>query len=272
MECSTLEQAVASDGTRLVYALGAAPARAPRLAFLHTLGMDHTLWDAVSQRLAGDAALLRLDMRGHGRSDRTGGPQSAAVFAQDLCSVLDHAGWQDAVVVGSSLGGCVALQFAAEHPHHTTALGLVDTTAWYGPDGPRQWNARARRARQDGLRAMIDFQETRWFSDAFREARPDLVKRCVDIFLRNDVAAFAAISEMLGSFDARSLLHRIEAPVEIIVGEEDYATPVAMAHEMQRALRAGKLTIVPAARHLTQVERPDAVASMLRRLIGRLPR
>lgn len=272
MERSSLNLAVAADGARIAYALRAAPARAPRFAFLHTLGMDHTLWDAVSERLDADAALLRLDMRGHGRSDRPAGAMGASVFAHDLLDVLDHVGWPDAIVVGSSLGGSVALQFAAEHPGRASALGLVDTTAWYGPDGPRQWNARARRAREEGLRAMVEFQETRWFSDAFRQARPDLVQRCVETFLRNDVQAFAAISEMLGRYDSRHLLSRIDIPVEIVVGEEDYATPVAMAQAMQRALRDARLTVVPAARHLPQIERPDAVAAMLRRLAARTVR
>src|SRR3954468_557067 len=107
MDRSTMDHAAARDGTRIAYALSPASAHAPRMAFLHTLGMDHTLWDAVLERLRGDAALLRVDMRGHGRSDRSPAPPAAPVFAQDLCSVLDHAGWDDAIVVGSSLGGCV---------------------------------------------------------------------------------------------------------------------------------------------------------------------
>lgn len=270
MDHGSLAHAVAADGTRIAYALGQAARHAPRIAFLHTLGMDHTLWDAVVALLGGDAALLRLDMRGHGRSDRTAAVRDPALFAQDLGSVLDHVGWNDAIVVGSSLGGCIALQFAASYPDRASGLGLVDTTAWYGSDGLRQWNERARRAREEGLRTMVEFQETRWFSDSFREARPDLVRRCVDIFLGNDVPSFAAASEMLGTFDARQLLAGIDVPVEIIVGEEDYATPVVMAQALQRSLRGGHLTVVPAARHLTQVERPDAVTSMVKRLIARV--
>lgn len=265
-----LHHACAEDGTRIAFSLRHAPAALPRIAFLHTLGMDHALWTPVCDRLAGRASFLCLDMRGHGLSDRPSGPYDTALLARDLRDVLDEVGWSDAVVVGSSLGGCIAQQFAADHPQRITGLGLVDTTAWYGPEAAEHWNARARRAREEGIASMVEFQETRWFSDAFREARPDVVERCVQTFLRNDVPAFAALSEMLGRFDGRALLPRIAVPTGIVVGEEDYATPVPMAQALQRGIRDATLAVVPAARHLTQIERPDAVASMLRRLLARV--
>ena len=47
-------------------------------------------------------------------------------------------------------------------------LGLIDTTSWYGADAPKSWHERGRKAIEDGLDSMIAFQQTRWFSDAFR--------------------------------------------------------------------------------------------------------
>lgn len=272
MNDSTMQYALAGDGARIAFRLREAAPALPRVAFLHTLGMDHGLWTPVIERLASRASFLCLDMRGHGQSDKPAGPYEPDLLARDLRDVLDHVGWTDAVVVGSSLGGCIAQQFAADHPGRITALGLVDTTSWYGPDAASHWNARARRAREEGLASMVEFQQTRWFSDAFREARPEVVDQCVQRFLRNDVAAVAAVSEMLGRFDGRPLLRRIAVPTGIVVGEEDYATTVAMAQALHEGIRDAALTIVPAARHLTQIERPDAVASMLLRLLARARR
>lgn len=268
MGSATMHHARAADGVGIAFSLQEADASLPRLAFLHTLGMSHTLWSPVCERLAGRASFLCLDMRGHGASDKPAGPYQPELLARDLRDVLDHVGWSDAVVVGSSLGGCIAQQFAADHPERITALGLVDTTAWYGTDAARHWNERARRAREEGLASMVEFQETRWFSDAFREARPDVVEACVRTFLCNDVPAIAALSEMLGRFDVRPLLARIRVPAGIVVGEEDYATTVTMARALHAGIPEATLTVVPAARHLTQVERPDAVASMLMRLLA----
>jgi len=58
-------------------------------------------------------------------------------------------------------------------------------------------------------------------------------------------------------------------PVGIVVGEEDYATPMEMARELHAAIPQSTLTIIRRARHLTPIECPDTVASELRALIGR---
>jgi 3-oxoadipate enol-lactonase len=52
-------------------------------------------------------------------------------------------------------------------------------------------------------------------------------------------------------------------PVAIVVGEEDHATPVAMARRLHEAIPQSTLVILPDARHLTPIERPDRIASEL---------
>jgi len=68
----------------------------------------------------------------------------------------------------------------------------------------------------------------------------------------------------------RAHLPDFRMPVAIVVGEEDYATPVAMARELHEAIPQSTLTVLPKARHLTPIERPDAIAGMLRMLLSRM--
>jgi pimeloyl-ACP methyl ester carboxylesterase len=72
---------------------------------------------------------------------------------------------------------------------------------------------------------------------------------------------------MLGAADLRSALPRIEVPTAIVVGEEDYATPLAMAQELHRGIRGSRLTVLKGARHLTPLECPHEVAGVLGRLL-----
>jgi 3-oxoadipate enol-lactonase len=146
----------------------------------------------------------------------------------------------------------------------------VDTTAWYGPDAPKAWEQRANAALASGLSSLTDFQVTRWFSDSFRAEHPQVVKDCVDLFVRNDVAAYAQTCRMLGACDLRAGLASIKAPTAIVVGEEDYATPPAMAQAMQTAIAGSTLTVLPGARHLTPLERPEEVAAELETLLKRV--
>lgn len=227
--------------------------------------MDRSFWQPVAQRL--DAAVLLYDCTGHGASPKPAGPYTVDGFAADLARLLDHVGWQSALVAGASMGGCVALAFSRSYPGRAGALALVDTTAWYGPDAPRQWEERAQKALQGGLQALVDFQVSRWFSDAFRAAHSEVVAQCVAIFLKNDVHAYAETCRMLGAVDLRKSLAEIRVPTAIVVGEEDYATPRAMAEELHRSIRGSALTVLEKARHLTPLENPEEIAAQLRRLL-----
>jgi 3-oxoadipate enol-lactonase len=168
------------------------------------------------------------------------------------------------------MGGCVSLAFAVAYPARARALGLIDTTAWYGADAPKQWAERAAKAKQEGMAALVGFQTTRWFGDAFRAQHPDIVKESVGVFLRNDVNAYAETCRMLGSADLRAALPRLTMPTAVIVGEEDYATPVAMAQALHHGIAGSTLTVLPKARHLTPLEVPDIIAAELDRLMARV--
>jgi 3-oxoadipate enol-lactonase len=257
-----------SDAAHLAYTRHAAPrANAPRLVLIHSLALDRTIWDDVVAAIRNEAEILTYDCRGHGRSDRRAATYTAESFARDLAELLDHVGWPKVTIGGCSMGGCVALAFAGLFPERAAALGLIDTTAWYGPDAAQQFRQRAEAARAKGMAGMIDFQLTRWFSDAFRSGHPDVLGRLSAIYVANDFDCYAASCALLGDVDVRAYLPALRIPVSIVVGEEDYATPVEMAAQLHEAIPHSILTVLPKARHLTPVERPDAVAAMFQGLL-----
>jgi 3-oxoadipate enol-lactonase len=242
---------------------------APRLALIHSLALDRSIWDGVIQRLRGEAEILAYDCRGHGQSDRTPGAYTAESFAHDLAGLMDHVGWPRAAIAGCSMGGCVALAFGGLFPARATALGLIDTTAWYGADAPAKFHERADAAREKGMRALADFQLTRWFSDGYRAANPPEAQRALETFVANDVECYASTCGLLGNVDVRQYLRGFRMPVAIVVGEEDYATPVAMAEQLHAEIPQSTLTILPQARHLTPIEHPDRIAAELLSLLRR---
>jgi 3-oxoadipate enol-lactonase len=258
--------ATARDGTRIHYTLCDQGASAPRAVLVHSLAMDRTFWQPVADLLP-NASVLTYDCRGHGASDKPAGPYTIELFAQDLADLLDHVGWPSALIAGASMGGCVSIAFAAAFPTRTAALGLFDTTAWYGPEAPKQWAERGDQAAEKGLASLVGFQTTRWFGDGFRASHPDVVKDCVDVFLRNDVKAYAETCRMLGAADKRGALAGFRMPTAVIVGEEDYATPVAIAEALHRGIAGSTQTILKGARHLTPLERPERIAAELERLL-----
>lgn len=234
---------------------------------IHSLAMDHRFWNRVAPLLSERTNVVVVDVRGHGTSSVTKGPYSIRLFSQDLRMLVDGLGYKKVIVAGASMGGCIALQFATDHPEVTVGLGLIDTTAWYGPSAHKDWSDRADKARIQGLSSLVDFQKTRWFSEKFRRDNKEIVDECIRIFLQNDVEGYAATCLAMGAFDGRNFMTGIRVPTEIIVGEEDYAAPVAMAQALNDGIQNSSLTIIPASRHLTPLENPQIIFSKIEKLI-----
>lgn len=255
------------DGVAITCSVSGDREAPKKIALVHSLAMDRAFWRPVAERLSDKATILTYDCRGHGESDGAKGPYTTDLFARDLADLLDHLNWPAAIVGGASMGGSVALAFAQLYPLRTKGLALFDTTAWYGADATKSWADRADKAVAEGLAALVDFQQTRWFSEAFRQKHPEIARACVEIFLKNDPQAYAQTCRMLGGFDLRSGLSGMKTPTRILVGEEDYATPIAMAQALHAAIAGSTLTVAYGARHLTPLEIPDQVAEELRQLL-----
>ncbi len=257
------------DGVELAYKLRGAVRGSLPVVLIHSLNMDHRFWDPVAPALAGDTAVVAYDCRGHGASDRAPAPYTVEQFADDLADLMDHLGWRQAVVAGASMAGCVTLAFAAAYPARAAGLGLFDTTAWY--DAPDKWEERAVAAETKGLGALIEFQTTRWFTDAFRASHKEVLDAAVAMFMANPADTYAKASRMLGACNMTAALPRLKVPARIVVGDEDYATPVAMSETLHRGIAGSTLTVIKNARHLTPLECPERIVAELQKLLETAP-
>jgi 3-oxoadipate enol-lactonase len=97
------------------------------------VGVGRWGWEPVAARLARRFQVVSIDNRGIGASDTAPGHYSTRVMADDVLAVLDHAGVQQASLVGTSLGGMIAQELALAHPERVDRLVLVATI----PGGPR---------------------------------------------------------------------------------------------------------------------------------------
>jgi 3-oxoadipate enol-lactonase len=268
---SSSGNAVAADGASIAYTLHAAERSAgsprPRIALIHSLALDRSFWDGVVPLLTPHADVLTYDCRGHGRSARAKTTYTAELFAGDLASLLDHVNWPRVIIAGCSMGGCIAQAFAGVYPERAVALAVMDSTAWYGPTAPKDWRDRAGTAATKGLAALSAFQATRWVSDGFRKAHREVMQKHMNVFLANDIDCYRATCEMLGDADLRHYQAAMQLPVNVVVGEEDYATPVAMSEQIHRALPNSTLSVLPNVRHLTPIECPDVIAEKILALI-----
>jgi len=99
---------------------------APVVVMIHGITANHLTYAMVADELGDDVTLLAPDLRGRAGSAGTPGPYGIANHANDIRSILDHVGVDQAVIVGHSMGAFVAAAFAANHADRTSGLVLID--------------------------------------------------------------------------------------------------------------------------------------------------
>jgi len=102
------------------------------VVLIHGLGSSTRDWDDHVPELAKTYEVITLDLRGHGRSDKPGGPYQIPMFAADLAALLQALKVASAHIVGLSLGGGFAFQFALDYPLMVRSLTLVNTAPALG--------------------------------------------------------------------------------------------------------------------------------------------
>ncbi|NLU75001.1 alpha/beta fold hydrolase [Streptomyces sp. HNM0575] len=242
----------------------------PPVLMLHPLALSGAVWEPVAQYLGESHRVAAPDARGHGGSGWDGEPFTVADMAGDAAAVIEELDLGPAHVVGLSMGGSTAVVLAAARPDLVEGLVLADTTACYGPGRVDTWAERARKALATPRKEQVEFQLDRWFSPDFLHRNRAEADRVAGIFRATDSRAHAAACTALGDLDATGLLGGIRARTLVLVGDEDYATPPAMAEALADGIPGATLRVLPATRHLSLVERPGTWPLIARHLAGDL--
>jgi 3-oxoadipate enol-lactonase len=239
------------------------------VVLLHPLALSGEVWQPLGATLSKDFQVFAPDLRGHGQSSWDRDTFTIKDLARDVAEAMDSLSLPSAHVVGMSMGGSVAATFAGLFPERVKSLTLADTTAWYGPNAINAWAERAEKAVSVPRDKQLNFQVDRWFSEQFRAGRREEVERISRIFVATDSQAHAAASHAMGYLDSRRLLRSITARTLVLVGEQDYATPPAMAQQLADSIEHSSLLVLPALRHLSLIERPELASTVRDHLRGK---
>jgi 3-oxoadipate enol-lactonase len=254
-----------NDG--VVHYLDEGPREARALVFMNALGCDFRIWDDVVRILCRDFRLVRYDMRGHGLSESGPDRYDIADFARDLEALLDRLGVARATVVGLSMGGLVAQELYRQRPQHVAALVLCDTAAKIGND--ESWDARIAEVERGGIEAIADSVLERWFTADFHVRRSDELKGWRAMLTRTPRQGYLAACGAVKRADLRPYARAIEVPTLCVVGNEDGSTPVALVRETAELIKGSRFEIIEGSGHLPNIEKPQALASLIAEHAGR---
>jgi 3-oxoadipate enol-lactonase len=257
---------VAEDGPVELVASLDGPAGAPVLVLGNSVGTSRACWEPQVAVLSRHFRVLRYEHRGHGSavggwSPAPPGPYSIADLAGDVLALLDAHGVDRALYCGVSLGGMVGMWLAARAPQRILRLGLSCTSAYLPPAGG--WTDRAAQVRAAGTGSIAGAVVSRWFTPAFRAARPDVAAAFTAGLTDTVDEGYAGCCEAIGAMDQRSSLREISAPTLVIAGAQDPATPPWHGAVIASGIAGSRLRVIRGGAHLANVSAAGEVTSLL---------
>src|SRR3954452_12325702 len=252
----------------------------PPLLLLHGIGNSAQTWAGVIEKLAQHHTVLAPDLLGHGWSDQTRGDYSIAPYAngmRDLLSVLDI---EQATVVGHSLGGGIALQFAYQFPERCQRLALVGSgglgpelsaglraatlpgaelvlTALTDVSGPLRIGLQVveRVGRAVGWRRVGDLAEA---GDALLALKDVEARRA---FLRTLRGVVDARGQAVTALDRLYLADSI--PMLVVWGSRDPIVPALHAETVRSLVPSARVEVFDGAGHWPHLDEPDRFCDVL---------
>jgi pimeloyl-ACP methyl ester carboxylesterase len=230
------------------------------VVFLHAFPLNRTMWAEQQAAFSPLYRVITVDLRGHGESDAPLWLYTLDQAADDVRGLLDHLGISRAVLVGLSMGGYILFAFYRRYAERVKGMVLADTRAQAdtaeGKEGRFQM---AQTAYQKGAGAVADIMIPKLLSPATLQARPDLVRTVRAMIEGNQISGIAGdLMAMAERPDSTPLLRQIACPTQIIVGEQDLATPPSDATLLAEGIGGARLAVIPRAGHLANLEQPGA--------------
>ena len=236
---------------------------APVVMMSHSLGSSLTMWEPQLSSLEPIFQVLRYDTRGHGGTGAPAGPYTIELLGQDAVGLLDALRIPKVHWVGLSLGGMIGQCLALDHPDRLLSAVLCDTSSVVPPEAQPLWQERINIVREKGLQPLLEPTLERWFTPSFLGRNPETLTRIRREFLATPHEGFIGCIEAIRKINYLDRLHEFKIPVQIIVGEDDPGMPVATAKVVQSRIRDSKLAVIRSARHLSNLEQPEAFNSAL---------
>jgi pimeloyl-ACP methyl ester carboxylesterase len=226
----------------------------PPVVLIHGAGSNHLCWPAQLRRLAG-YRVLALDLPGHGRSNGVA-LQSVSAYAEQVVHFMETVEVYQAIVVGHSLGGAVALEMACHFSERVAAVGLIASGAYFGSCSDLADSFSNPLTIQDGIFML----QQRMFS---AKTSQQLIQQVMSQYPSVRPGVIAGDWKAASTFDLRESISRINLPAWIAAGSEDRLIPLAYTRFLAAHMPQARLQVIPDAGHMVILEQPEVLSTGL---------
>lgn len=251
----------------------------PTIVLLHGFSASLHTWEPWVRRLSGDYRLVSIDLPGHGLT-RT--PDGYVTSVQGNVAFVKAAAEQlhlpPFVLVGNSMGGGVAWNYALAHPQDLRAIVLVSPGGWPRQEENEETPLVFKMMGSPVGRTILRYADPRpvagpGLKDAYLDEKlvtPAVVDRYVD-FARAPGRRAMLLSRRPQQQATPQTFAAVSVPTLILHGEQDKLIPVADGKAMAQAIPGARLIVYPQVGHIAMEQIPDRSAADLRAFVEGLP-
>ena len=232
------------------------------IVFLNSLGSDLRIWDNIVPYLAERHPIIRYDKRGHGLSDCPPAPYSIRDHTNDVAALVEFLGHEKAILIGDSVGGMIALDYAIQYPERADALVLCDTAAKLGTAD--YWQERIEALQASGYSQLAEMILSRWFSPGYSEHSPAEYSGYRNMLIRTPLAGYIGTCQAIRDADLRGPAQDMIVPALVLCGAEDSATPPELVGELAEMLPNARFELIENAGHIPSIEQPQVMAEKIK--------
>jgi len=169
--------------------------KGPAVVLIHGFLENTTMWNVIIPELSKRNRVIAIDLLGHGKSDCIGYTHSMELFAETLEAVLKKVRIRKCVLVGHSLGGYVALAFAAKHPKRVKGLCLMNSTSNEDTADRKLIRTRANKMVHKNFSNLVRMSFTNLFSEESRIVFKDQMKNALSEAMQTPIQGYIAGQE-----------------------------------------------------------------------------
>jgi 3-oxoadipate enol-lactonase len=227
------------------------------IVLIHGGQMDRRMWDRQFSNLAKKCQVIRYDVRGFGQSPAASMPYSDD---DDLLALLDYLHIAKAHLVGLSLGGRIALDFALTHPHRVQSMVLVGPGMSgfdWSKESQQLFMAVVNAIQRDGPQRGVEM----WLRDPYMVPameHADIAPRLRELATDN-MRAWVSNDALARTIDppAAKRLKSVRVPTWVIVGSRDVPDIQRIVERISREVPGAKKVVIEGAGHIVNMEKPD---------------
>jgi len=226
---------------------------------IHGFPLDHSIWKPLIPFLETKAQVILPDLRGHGKSPAPAAPYSMQNLAEDILDLINDLGFPQVLLVGQSMGGYAALQFARSYPERL--LGLVLAASHPYADDPEKKEGRydtIKEVQQAGVaKALVGFPVRLSPVPEIQEFTRRIINKTS---LEGVIGSLQAMAERT---DYSDVLLNAQYLTAIILGEKDVFITKEQKEKMQTQFPKTRFSILENAAHMVMMERPQNISEII---------